>query len=268
MQATGAQSAVPVRPQTLSFSPSSSFSFVITILLLVCSCVLDNNNLVMGAEVEADILRRFKAGLANAGEPALTDWNTNPAPPCPGPWTGVLCFDGQVYGLKLESMGLSGRIDVDALVPLRSLRTLSFMNNSFEGPMPDWRKLGALKSLYVSDNKFSGDVPEDAFKGMTSLKKIYMANNKFTGRIPSSLESPKLIELRLENNQFSGRIPEIRSEHLKILNVANNQLQGPIPQGLQKMEQSSFAGAPSSISFYSTLLTQTIHAIFSPIFLL
>lgn len=138
-------------------------------------------------------------------------------------------------------MRLTGQIDVDALVPLRSLRTISLMNNSFEGPMPDWRKLGALKSLFLSNNHFSGQIPPDAFRGMASLKKVYLANNRFTGNIPASLATPRLLELRLENNQFTGPIPDFKPG-LKALNVSNNQLQGPIPATLAKMDPSSFAG--------------------------
>ncbi|KAI3463158.1 hypothetical protein Pfo_019821 [Paulownia fortunei] len=237
---TGAQAAAyPVRPRLPPTTTISSPSFVIIMLL-----VLLFSSYVLGAQEDAsEALLKFKSSLANA-DPALDDWDAS-TPPCSGNngnWAGILCFNGYVWGLQLENMNLKGQIDVNSLVPLRFLRTLSFMNNSFEGIMPDWRKLGALKSLYLSNNQFSGQIPEDAFKGMTSLKKIYMANNKFTGHIPSSLESPKLIELRLENNQFTGSIPAISSDNLKVLNVSNNQLEGPIPAPLLKMDPSSFSG--------------------------
>ncbi|KAL0430695.1 UNVERIFIED_CONTAM: Pollen receptor-like kinase [Sesamum radiatum] len=201
--------------------------------------------LVVGAEEnQSEALTKFKTALVNA-DPGLADW-TPTKPPCLGnvsQWTGILCFSGYVWGLQLENMNLKGQIDVNSLISLRFLRTLSFMNNNFEGTMPDWRKIGALKSLYLSNNQFSGEIPDDAFKGMTSLKKVHLANNKFTGHIPSSLESPKLIELRLENNQFTGTIPAISSDNLKTLNVANNLLEGPIPEPLAKLDPNSFSGA-------------------------
>ncbi|XP_020548153.1 pollen receptor-like kinase 4 [Sesamum indicum] len=253
---TGAQAAAhPVRPKTynnhinilISFSSSSSSSSSTTRFLIVNIIVVAFSLCFCGAQLnnEAEALIKFKSSLINA-DPALADWKPS-TPPCSkiggGHWIGVLCTNnGNVYGLQLEKMGLKGRIDVDSLAPLPFLRTLSFMGNSFEGPMPDWKKIGALKALFLSNNQFSGDIPGDAFKGMTSLKKVYLANNKFTGHIPTSLESPKLIELKLENNQFTGTIPAISSDNLKLLNLSNNLLEGPIPAPLLKMDPSGFSG--------------------------
>ncbi|KAH6823410.1 hypothetical protein C2S53_000148 [Perilla frutescens var. hirtella] len=157
---------------------------------------------------------KFKTALTNA-DPALANWNPSAAPPCTGNkgnWAGVLCFNGYVWGLQLDNIGLQGQIDVDALMGLRFLRTLSFMNNGFHGAMPDWRKLPTVKSLYLSGNQFSGVIADDAFDGMTSLKK------------------------------FSGGIPAVDSENLKVFNVSNNLLEGPVPPPLLKLDPSSFTG--------------------------
>lgn len=185
-------------------------------------------------------LLNFKTSLSHAK--AFETWNIQAsANPCSGTWKGLLCHNGVVWGLQLENMDLTGQIDVEALVPLHTLRSISLMNNKFEGEMPDWRKLGALKSLFLSGNNFSGEIKDDAFANMTSLKKVYLANNKFIGRIPSSLARPRLLELRLENNGFTGTIPDIR-QGLKALNLSNNQLEGPIPQSLINFNPTSFAG--------------------------
>lgn len=137
---------------------------------------------------------------------------------------------------------LSGTINVDALKDLANLRTLSFMQNNFQGSLPEINKLGVLKSLYLSGNRFSGQIPGDAFKGMLSLKKVHLAQNGFTGGIPASLGSlPKLIELRLEENQFTGAIPEF-DHQLQDLNISQNALTGPIPRALTNMKPDSFQG--------------------------
>ncbi|KAI8013544.1 Pollen receptor-like kinase 1 [Camellia lanceoleosa] len=84
-------------------------------------------------------------------------------------------------------MALAGDIDVDSLLLLPHLHTISFMNNNFEGGLPDFKKLGSLKSLFLSHNHFSGQIPDDAFMGMGSLKKLYLSDNESTGTIPSSV---------------------------------------------------------------------------------
>lgn len=193
---------------------------------------------------DEDALLRFKYSLTN--NTALSSWNKIKSLPCSGEkanWVGVHCEKGRVLGLKLDNMGLSGEIDMISLNHLLLLRTLSLVNNSFEGNLPVLKKLGALKSLSLSNNLFSGEIQPDAFYGMNSLKKVYLARNQFTGQIPWSLAVlPKLIELSLEDNGFEGSIPDFRVSKLNHFNVSNNDLQGPIPSSLSNMNASIFQG--------------------------
>ncbi|KAK9097595.1 hypothetical protein Sjap_023092 [Stephania japonica] len=168
---------------------------------------------------ETDILVKFRESLTNAA--ALDVWNTSTIP-CNGDepnWAFVRCNQDHIWGLQLENMSLGGVIDVDTLTGLASLRTLSFMNNSFEGPIPDVKKLFGLKALYLSKNRFSGEIPDDAFDGIDWLKKV-----------------------RLENNQFEGSIPDFQQKDLRKVNVSNNQLEGPVPKSLSKMGPTAFLG--------------------------
>ncbi|PKI74481.1 pollen receptor-like kinase 4 [Punica granatum] len=209
------------------------------ILLIIFSClVVPNLSLT-----DSEILLKFRDSLANTT--ALASWNlsVNPCSGDNGKWIGVRCSGGSVSGLKLENTGLKGSIDVDILQLLPHLRSISFMHNEFQGPLPRLRVLGALKSVFLSNNRFSGEIPGDAFVGMGSLKKVYLANNELTGSIPSSLITlTRLLELRIEGNQFQGRIPDFQQKGLKLVNVSNNELEGPIPHRLSKMDISSFSG--------------------------
>ena len=142
----------------------------------------------------------------------------------------------------MENLELSGSIDIDSLAGLTSLRTLSFMDNKFGGPFPEFKKLSALKSLYLSNNQFEGEIPMNAFEGMGWLKKFHLAQNKFTGQIPMSIATlPKLLELRLDGNQFTGTIPEFEHK-LHVLNLSNNALTGHIPESLSVMDPKMFQG--------------------------
>ncbi|KAI3414940.1 Chlorophyll a-b binding protein [Psidium guajava] len=188
-----------------------------------------------------DALLQFKRSLGNAN--ALDSWSPG-SQPCSG-WVGIICFDGIITGLHLSDMGLSGKIDINALEALPGLRTLSFTNNLFMGPMPDFYRLGAIKSLLLSRNQFSGEIPRDFFQHMASLKKIWLSKNNFTGNIPESLmQLSNLMELHLEGNEFSGRIPVIKDEKLISLDVSDNKLEGEIPESLSKFNSKSFEGNP------------------------
>jgi len=212
----------------------------IFITLILLFCVVSSS---YGAS-DSELLLKVKDNLEKSPE-VLSTWNTSTTP-CNGDhanWRGILCYQGKVWGLKLENMGLKGYIDVGSLRELPYLRTISFMNNDFEGGWPEINKIFGLKSVYLSNNKFSGEIPWEAFDGMQWLKKIHLSNNQFSGSIPSSVSMmPKLMDLRLNGNKFTGHIPPLSQPQLKTFNVANNQLQGPIPANLSKFAASSFSG--------------------------
>jgi hypothetical protein len=50
------------------------------------------------------------------------------------------------------------------------------------------------------------------------------------------------MELKLEGNQFQGQIPNFQQKSMKTVNVASNELEGPIPEALSRLSPHSFAG--------------------------
>ncbi|XP_020109835.1 pollen receptor-like kinase 4 [Ananas comosus] len=203
-------------------------------------------SLAAAAVSEADALIAFKSTLSGAGagaSAALANWVPGTSP-CSGNrtlWRGVLCDEGgRVLGLQLENMSLSGALTLDPLVDLPALRTLSFKNNSFAGPIPDLAKLGALKMIYLSRNRFSGPIADELFDKMRSLRKVHLSHNAFSGPIPSSVAG--LSELGLDDNAFEGAIPDLEQKGLTFVNLSHNQLEGPIPKGLSRFNASMFEG--------------------------
>ncbi|XP_061357185.1 pollen receptor-like kinase 4 [Gastrolobium bilobum] len=236
----GARSASLVRAPAASNNVKLSFTFVVLVLLSIissCSC---------GGSSDAEALLKFKDSLKNVV--ALSSWDPsiNPKPPCNGNisnWVGLFCLNDKVWGLRLENMGLTGNIDAGSLALMSALRTISLMNNTFVGPLPNIKLLPNLKALFLSYNHFSGNIPDDAFAGLLKLRKLYLANNEFTGKIPSSLATlPILLVLRLDANKFQGQIPDFQHNNLKIINLSNNELEGPIPANLTTFDASSFRG--------------------------
>lgn len=196
---------------------------------------------------DADALLNFKKSLKNVVSLSSWDPSINPKPPCSGNisnWVGLFCLNDRVWGIRLESMGLTGNIDLESLAPMSALRTLSLMNNTFVGPLPNIKMLPNLRALYLSYNHFSGLIPDNAFVDLHRLRKLYLSNNEFTGNIPSSLSTlPILIVLRLDSNKFKGVIPNFEQKNkLKIVNFSNNELEGPIPPNLTTFDPSSFSG--------------------------
>nr|GMC76161.1 pollen receptor-like kinase 3 [Ipomoea batatas] len=168
--------------------------------------------------------------------------------PCEKPhrWFGIQCHRQDVTGLRLSGLGLAGVFKVDALSGIKGLRMISMGGNNFSGPIPQFNKLGALRSIFIQDNQFSGEISPDFFLELNSLKKVWLANNKFSGGIPGSFGKLEyLIELHLEGNQFSGEIPVLAQKPLVNLDVANNKLQGEVPAEMERFGVKAFAGNPN-----------------------
>lgn len=220
--------------------PPSSCSLLFIHIVSVLAIIMYIGTPVTG-NTETDALLKFKSSLIN--KEAISNWNPSTTPCSDGEWPGVICEYGKVWGLRLEYLGLGGTIDIDALSQLPEMRTLSVKHNKFKGPIPDIRRLPKLRSVYLSNNNFSGEIPENAFAGMDSLRRVVLANNAFTGKIPSSLPSlPILVELKLDGNQFQGRVPDFKQKDLPNINMANNQLEGPLPARFMKLSPKLFSG--------------------------
>ncbi|KAK8598027.1 hypothetical protein V6N13_095419 [Hibiscus sabdariffa] len=249
---SNAKLVFPLPPHTADATPSASIAATTTtatamafrrqlqpFILLLFSMLS-----ISYAVSDSEILLKFKSSLTN--HTALKSWKNNSNPICHGKrtkWIGVVCQEGSIFGLKLDNMGLSGTIDANALIALSNLRTLSFMNNNFNGSFPKFNKLTGLRSIYLSYNRFSGYIPGNAFQGMVRLNKLYLSKNRFTGPIPASVATlPKLWDLKLDGNRFSGKIPDFKQKELYVVDLSNNQLEGPIPSSLRKMNPDMFAG--------------------------
>lgn len=191
---------------------------------------------------ESEALLNFKKSVVDSSP--LHSWKPGTEPCAANAhWIGIICVNGLVSSLRLKNLGLSGKIDLESLSSLSTLRSVGFVSNSFSGPIPGFNRMVLLKGLYLSKNKFSGEIAADYFKPMAGLKKVWLSGNNFSGRIPASLfQLAHLAELRLDNNQFSGAIPPPELPALVLLDVSNNKLEGEIPRGLMKFGTNAFQG--------------------------
>ncbi|PPR83987.1 hypothetical protein GOBAR_AA36721 [Gossypium barbadense] len=177
--------------------------------LLLSLLIIPTLPTLCSSQSDADSLSKFKKSLKN-GDSKLKNWVPGSSP-CRKKWIGVMCDGETIIGLHLTNLGLSGSVDVESLLKVRSLRTISLVKNMFEGSIPKLNKLGALRAIYLSNNQFTGEIPNDYFESMGSLKKVWLNQNKFSGKIPDSLmQLRNLMELHLEGNRFSGKIPSLK----------------------------------------------------------
>ncbi|KAM7268518.1 hypothetical protein ACFE04_010684 [Oxalis oulophora] len=201
---------------------SRKFSiFVIVILPAIILC----SSRVSGAIAEDDVkcLKGLKSSLDDP-EGKLNSWSfTNTSIGFICNFVGVTCWNNQenrVISVELRDMTLNGQID--SLMYCQSLQTLD-----------------------LSENMFSGTIPEKLCDWMPFLVSLDLSNNKFSGSIPPELGNcTYLNKLILSDNHLSGNIPYEFSHlnRLKTFSVANNDLRGEIPSDLSNFDSANFKG--------------------------
>ncbi|KAL7589200.1 hypothetical protein Lser_V15G40482 [Lactuca serriola] len=91
-------------------------------------------------------------------------------------------------------------------------------------------KFGSLVMMDLSYNQLSGELP--SFNFAYVLQVLKLSNNQFSGFIPNDLlkdDSLVLNELDLSGNNFTGPMSMIMPATLKVLNLSNNHLTGELP---------------------------------------
>ncbi|XP_031498024.1 receptor-like protein 9DC3 [Nymphaea colorata] len=106
---------------------------------------------------------------------------------------------------------------------------------TIKGHSQKWRLITILTCIDLSNNLFTGTIPDD----IGSLDRLYSLNlsrNNLEGAIPTSFGQLQSMEsLDLSHNHLSGSIPEelTRDTFLSTLDLSYNSLEGRIPQGNQ-----------------------------------
>ena len=196
-------------------------------------------------------------------------------------WYGVTVENGRVTGLQLkgywyEDFGLKNHLPPQ-IGDLTALRKLDLSYNDLEGKIPaETGNLENLKELYLTHNNLSGPIPGEMGQ-LHNLEELDFSNNNLSGPIPGEMGNLKslrkltlsfnsledglhpslwdmeaLVGLVLPGNKIS-RVSEgiSRLTNLVTLNLANNLLNGPVPEeiyGMNHLEDldlsgNSFSGA-------------------------
>lgn len=117
------------------------------------------------------------------------------------------------------------------------LEHLLLSNNQFTGNVPQqWESLERVLNIDVFNNQLAGPLPvfKDGEHKLEDLEYLYLNGNAFTGTIPASflLDMPHLENIDLSDNKFTGPLPNdviAEMKKLRHFEARNNQLTGLLP---------------------------------------
>ena len=148
----------------------------------------------------------------------------------------TICQWTQLRVLDLSNNLLSGELPICGREELKQQNPSS--NNSSRVNYANSYSL-EIRILLLNNNHLLGGFPL-FLKKCQNLTFLDLSENRFSGDLPEwvSEDMPRLVMLRLRSNNFSGHIPvEItRLYSLHILDLANNSFSGVIPQSLVNLK--------------------------------
>ncbi|CAG7896688.1 unnamed protein product [Brassica rapa] len=117
-----------------------------------------------------------------------------------------------------------------------NMEALDLRSNSFQGTFPYWIcKLRSLRFLDVSDNLFTGSIPQCLKNSTASLTYLVLRNNSFSGILPNIFfNATQLISLDVSHNQLEGKVPKslINCKAMQLLNMESNRFEDEFPSWL------------------------------------
>ncbi|RZB61439.1 Receptor-like protein 34 [Glycine soja] len=135
--------------------------------------------------------------------------------------------------LNLSSMGLTEFPKLSGKVPI--LESLYLSNNKLKGRVPNWLHEISLYELDLSHNLLTQSL--DQFSWNQQLLYLDLSFNSITGGFSSSICNASAIEiLNLSHNKLTGTIPQClaNSSSLQVLDLQLNKLHGTLPSIFSK----------------------------------
>lgn len=155
-------------------------------------------------------------------------------------WHGVLSdSDGHVIEIQLYDNGLEGPLP-ESIGDLHALKTLYLSFNKISGNIPSTLGVStpSLENVWLKANRLEGEIPATLFQG-GNLKWVDLHVNYLTGSLPYIENNPSLSVLRLDDNKLSGSLPDslYNLTGLTELYLHENQFSGTLSPEIAKLSQ-------------------------------
>lgn len=130
------------------------------------------------------------------------------------------------------SANITGKIPDFFGDSLPSLIDLHLSFNNLEGSLPSSFSGSSIQSLWLNgrQGRLNGSIA--VVKNMTDLTELWLQSNEFSGPLPDFSGLTQLQDCSLRDNSLTGPVPDslVNLPSLKVVNLTNNFLQGPMPK--------------------------------------
>ncbi|XP_075106852.1 putative inactive receptor kinase At2g26730 [Nicotiana tabacum] len=168
--------------------------------------------------------------LGNISKDVNFGWNLS-SDPCTNKWEGITCDSGMqhVQHIVLDQKNLTGILDAASVCEATSLAVLSLNENKIIGILTqEISNCRRLTHLYLRRNKLTSNLPSSLSR-LNNLKRFVVSDNAFSGQLPDMSRISGLLTFLAERNQLTGQIPKFDFSNLVDFNVSYNNLTGPVP---------------------------------------
>ena len=121
------------------------------------------------------------------------------------------------------------------------MKTLDLSNNKLSGKIPEGSSLPfQLEELFIRSNSLEGGIPKSFWMNSCKLKSLYLSNNSFSGELQvlihhlSRCARYSLQELDLNSNQINGTLPDLSIfSFLERIDISYNRLNGKVSEEIR-----------------------------------
>ncbi|XP_071736796.1 uncharacterized protein [Rutidosis leptorrhynchoides] len=200
---------------------------IIFLFFLFLSATVSTAITTVSSDITA--LKSIKSGINQKTISSFTclySWDFT-SDPCSPPHVthflcGLSCSGNRVTQLTLDPAGYTGTLS-PLVSQLTQLITIDLSDNKFSGQIPNSLFfLPNLQTLILGSNSFSGVIPA-SISNLKKLQTLDISHNFISGSLPNSLtQLTELTRLDLSYNKLNGALPKLPKNIIQLALKANS----------------------------------------------